>query len=1412
MVKSQSPLNVDEARKKLEELSPERRALLAQLLRKKAGEQEGGGRRAEPELPEIVPAPADRYAPFPLTELQQAYWFGRTSAFEMGAVASCAYVEVERAGLDLERFNRAWERLTARHDMLRAVVLPDGRQQVLETVPPYQVEVLDLRSQPAEAREARLKEISAAILDHLRPADEWPLYDIRAARLDEDRTRLHFRFDLLAFDAASITKLFRELTVLYDNPDAVLNPLEITYRDYVLAARKILDTPLYKRSREYWMNRLASLPPAPDLPLAKSPGAVDKPQFSRRRSRVDADAWSRLKKRAAQVDVTPTGVLLTIFADVLATWSKSPRLTINIPLFNRLNLHPQINDIVGYFDTLLLLGFDPAPDATFEARAKRAQAQIWSDLEHRYVDGVEVLRELANLKGSQTEARMPVVFTSVIDEKFDAVVSQFGKITRGVNPTSQVWLDLHVDELDGDLIIKWDAVDELFPPGVMDEMLEAFVRMVRRLAGGEAAWHKIERDLLPPPQVEMQKKYNDTGAPLPQGLLQDRIEAQVRLRPDHPAVIAGNQVLSYQEVYRRANRIGRWLRDQGARPNQLVAIVMEKGWEQAAGVLGVIHSGAAYLPIDPEFPKDRIWHLLDHGQVRFVLTQSWIQKKLEWPASVQVMCVDDDNAWAGMADDRLDPVQNPRDLAYVIYTSGSTGLPKGVMEEHEGVLNTVVDINQRFGVTHEDRGFLLSSLGFDLSVYDIFGLLSAGGTIVFPDPAGVRDPAHWAEQIERHWVTIWNTVPALMQLLVDYVSGQGKRLAPTLRLALLSGDWIPVNLPDQIRSLGNGPRVISLGGATEASIWSILYPIERVDPAWKSIPYGRPMVNQRFYVLNETLEPCPAWVAGELYIGGIGLARGYWRDEEKTNARFITHPRTGERLYRTGDLGRFLPDGNIEFIGRADFQVKIRGYRIELGEIENILTQHPAVREAVVTAVGQSQKDKRLVAYIVPEAPAREVEGGIPEAPMAKSGNGRSAGDGAVLTDPLKRMEFKLKHHGIRKDVDKPSVNLPKHQNSEIAREAYLGRQSYRRFLESPLLLERFGRFLDCLSRLEIEHSPLPKYRYPSAGGLYPVQVYLYVKPGRVEGVPGGTYYYHPEQHRLVQISAEARIPHDIHTPNNLDIFDSSAFSIFLVGRMKAIRPLYGEQSRDFCLLEAGYMSQLLMEAAAEWDIGLCPIGGVEFSRVREAFGLDEGHEYLHCLFGGAIEPAQKRVFSFLEESTSSSMMMTLPASVRHGADDLSPENLRNYLAEKLPDYMIPVAFVRLEALPLSSNGKVDRRALPEPDGPQADSGVAFVQPETDIEKTIAAVWKEALDTDRVGLDDNFFDLGGNSLRIIQVHMKLRERVKKELALVDLFRFPTIRALSVFFSQEEDSRAEMTDSVSRADTRRALRSRRPPVR
>ncbi len=456
-----------------------------------------------------------------------------------------------------------------------------------------------------------------------------------------------------------------------------------------------------------------------------------------------------------------------------------------------------------------------------------------------------------------------------------------------------------------------------------------------------------------------------TEPPVPSGMLHTWFWDQLERRGAEAAVIDESLTLTYRDLDLRAARIARWLIDNGAQPNQLVAIVMEKGWEQVVAALAVMYSGAAYLPIDPAFPPQRINYLLGNGEVRLALTQSSLQNRVQWPQGVAHLEVDREPP----ADSSISrtAVQTPSDLAYVIYTSGSTGTPKGVAIEHRSALNTIVDINRRFAVLPDDRIFALSSLSFDLSVYDIFGTLAAGAAIVLPRGNAARDPSKWVPLMAQSGVSIWNSAPALMEMLVEYIADRPGMLPPGLRLVMLSGDWIPLSLPDRIRDLAAGARVVSLGGATEASIWSIAYSIDRVDPQWKSIPYGKPLASQRVMVLDGALEPRPTWVPGDLYIGGEGLARGYWRDEEKTAAAFIIHPSTGDRLYRTGDLGRYLPDGNIEFLGRNDTQVKIRGHRIELEEIEAVLERHPGIRMAAVQAIGDSSSNRRLVAYVAPE-------------------------------------------------------------------------------------------------------------------------------------------------------------------------------------------------------------------------------------------------------------------------------------------------------------------------------------------------------------------------------------------------------------------------------------------------------------
>jgi amino acid adenylation domain-containing protein len=416
--------------------------------------------------------------------------------------------------------------------------------------------------------------------------------------------------------------------------------------------------------------------------------------------------------------------------------------------------------------------------------------------------------------------------------------------------------------------------------------------------------------------------------------------------------------------------------------NGVIAVVMEKGWEQVVACLSILRIGHAYLPMDAKsWSEHRIRQVLEISEAVAVLTQGrYLESETgSWLKTVSIPVVTIDDKLLTLKDEEIDEKEivsyNPRfqplstdQLAYLIYTSGSTGLPKGVCCHHKGAMNTIYDLNDHFEVTSADKILGLSSLSFDLSVYDIFGMLASGGCLVLPAASTVSppDPAEWYNIVVSEGVTIWNTVPAFMELLVTHLEIIGSRLPDCLRLIYMSGDWIPINLPSRIRAVSDRKdlKIISMGGATEASIWSNIFEIEAegsgIPEGWTSVPYGQPMRNQEMYILNEKLEPCELWVTGGIYIGGVGVAHGYYKNEDRTKYHFITHPKTGEKLFRTGDLGRIRPGGLLEILGREDNQVKVNGFRIELGEIEKTLLQHDKVQNSVVTVQNNS-----LCAYIV---------------------------------------------------------------------------------------------------------------------------------------------------------------------------------------------------------------------------------------------------------------------------------------------------------------------------------------------------------------------------------------------------------------------------------------------------------------
>ena len=922
---------------------------------------------------QVQPEPEFWNQPFPLTDIQQAYWVGRQMNRDLGGVSTHHYYEIDAHALDMRRLNAALARLIAQQGMLPMAVLPDGRQQIAPQVE-FQIWETDLRTLQPETAEGRLLDIRAEMSHQVLPADQAPLLDIRASHLPQQITRIHLSFDGLALDFESRRRFMRLWGQLYNQPDFPLPDLEVSFRDYVQAFEALRQTPAYDQRRTAVFAALDQLPPAPQLPMVQTPAQISETRFKRLDWHLPARAWGRIRAQAESHGLTTSGLLLGIYVDVLRFWSGQSEMTINLTAFDRRFSHPQLEHVLGDFTTLTLapaVGHDPS-DPLIE-RVRQLSRVVWESLDNP-VSGIEVLRERARRLGQQ-QAQMPVVFTSALGRENlldPAPLDWLGQVQVTVSQTPQVWLDLIVEEIEGRLHVHWNFVEGLFPEGMMADMLSAFGRWISALADLPGAWDYDWRQtvalLLPIEQRQMMTAANDTSADLPGGSLLDGFMAQVAQQPEASALIGDGLRLRYAELDRWARALGRQLRESGARPNQLVAIVMEKGWEQIVAVLGVLYSGAAYLPIDAATPGDRLAELLADAETSLAVTQRRLEAQIPWPVTIQRFSIEVDDPPDSTAD--LDVINDPGDIAYVIYTSGSTGMPKGVAMDHAGVNTTLQDLISRFALSPQDRVLALTPLTFDLSVFDVFAVLTAGGSLVVPEESALRDPARVAAWMESEQVNLWNSVPTLMGLLLDYLYEQNAPAPGRLRLVMLSGDWIPVPMPDRVRANYPQADLYSLGGATEAAIWSILYEIGKVEPDWNSIPYGTAMQNQQMHVLNEIHEPNPVGVPGELYISGAGLAKGYWRDPQKTAAAFTLHPQSGERLYRTGDLARYRPEGWIELLGRVDFQVKVRGFRVDLGEIQIVLESHPAVQQAIARAFGDRFEEKRLIAYVIPDAGA----------------------------------------------------------------------------------------------------------------------------------------------------------------------------------------------------------------------------------------------------------------------------------------------------------------------------------------------------------------------------------------------------------------------------------------------------------
>jgi len=1303
---------------------------------------------------------------FPLTSIQEAYWVGRRDNIKMGGISTHLYQEIISEKLDLARFETAWNQLIERHDILRTIISSDATQKVLKEVPYYHIKTLDLANVTETVKKQKVKMFRSEMSHQVLDSEQWPIFDIRCIKLDEKQTNVFLSFDLLIMDGKSIDLLSNEWFALYNNPNIILPEINSSFYEYVKEYTESKKSTQYAKDLEYWKQKIPYFSPASHLPTAQDVKLQKSHKFIRYETQLDSKRWKHLQQILSKYQLDSTSFIVAVYTEIINMWSDSKAMTLNLSTVDRIAKGKKYKNTMGQFASTLLLDLSIEKENSFKDQVQKIQEKLYTDLKHRSVSGVDVLREL-NKVSDTGNVSMPIVFTR--HNSFGEVgkgsnhLAWLGKSNYAITQTPQVSMDYQLYEYGNEFTIVWDVADELFPEGMIQDMFDAHIKLLNLLVTDQNIWNKTSGELaqllLPNKDKILYQSINKTDEVHSGKLLYDDFMRHTQAHPKQLAVICDDRTLSYHELEQESAIVSNWLLEKGVKKNELVAIVMAKNWEQVVAVLGVLRAGASYLPLDPSLPKERLDHLLTEGNIHLSLSIPWWNESIEWPKQIETYiiggsCTEGSDYFSNKV---LNVDINPSDLAYVIYTSGSTGTPKGVMISHENAINTIDDIIKRFSINSDDKLLSLASLSFDLSVFDIFGMLSSGGTIVMSTLHKIKDPSHWLEVVKDHHITIWNSVPALMLLLCEYTNHQNLTLDP-LRLILLSGDWIPLNLPRQIKECSDHAEIISLGGATEASIWSIMYKIEHIDPSWTSIPYGTPLRNQHIYIYNTDLELCPIWVPGEIYIGGKGVGLGYWKNEALSKESFITHPKTGEHLYKTGDIGRLHPGGFIEFLGRKDTQLKIRGFRVEAGEIEITLEKHPGVSKAIVLPAESGKEKNHLMAYVLREQTQRLTSEELHQLckdklpdymqpsrfivldafPLTSNGkinrqalllhidteertqpgnkdNGEFNSDtlyrvkrcvseilhiddfqdrdnffnlGAtsidvirlinrldqefglrlaadhiynasnfidlstiidkktnntilsvsssahltvdspskiydVILDPLDREKFKKGKHNLRTNLDETkSITLPHAESNLMLEKLWASRKSHRHFSEEYVPLKSISKLFNCL-KVKV-YNDKDRYAYGSAGGLYPLQVYIYAKPNRMNDLEAGIYYYQPIEHCFIEVSSEARIKGEIYdTLINRPIFDEAAFVVFLIADLSAIEPMYGERSTHYATIEAGLMTQLLEENAPLSGLGLCQIGELNFDLIKEQFKLSDNHILVHSLLGGKVEKLQ---------------------------------------------------------------------------------------------------------------------------------------------------------------------------------------------
>jgi len=1059
---------------------------------------------------------------FPLSYAQQRLWF--LDQLEPGSPFYNIFDTLSFDGpLNVRALEQSLNEVVQRHETLRtSFATIDG--QPVQVIAPYlslALPVVDLRQLAQSERDFEADRLFSE--ESERPFDltRGPLLRVRLLCLGDAHHVLLLTMHHIISDGWSLGVLSRELRALYEaystGRPSPLAELSIQYADFTVWQRKWLQGEVLEAQLAYWREQLAGAPSVLKLPTDRARPSVQNFRGANQWLRLPQPLADALKTLSQRQGGTLFMTLLAAFNVLLYRYTNQQDLVVGSPIAGR--NRAETEQLIGFFVNTLVMRTDLSGDPTFIDvlnRIKEVSLGAYAHQDLPFEKLVEVVQPERSLSHHPLfQVMFQLISTESANEQDDDGVIDQELIETDelevVEGTSKFDMGLDVFESGGKLTAAIEYSTDLYEHSTIRRVLFHFKNLLQSIVAEPSSRISALPFLSSAERNQILVAWNSTGSEFPaEKCIHELFESQVERTPDAIVVVSESDHLTYAALNARANKLAHYLRRRGVVPEALVGICMERSSDMLVGLLGILKAGGAYVPLDPGYPKHRLASMLEDSQTVVLLTQERLLSVL--PEHAQpIVCVDRD--WEQIeteSETNFSSGVKPLNLAYVIYTSGSTGRPKGVMIQHRSLVNWTSRAAIEYGFRSDDRILQFSSISFDTAAEEIYPCLTLGATVVLRSDAMSISIAKFLEKCREWKITILDLPTAFWHELTWELATQNLRLPTAVRLVITGGEKAqPERLSMWHRSVRGDVRLMQGYGPTEVTVVATIADLSKhkaTETTLREVPIGRAIGNAQTYILDQHQQVVPVGVAGELYIGGEGLARGYQRSPSLTAERFLPNPfsrKGGERLYRTGDVARYLINGEIEFLGRADAQVKIRGYRIELGEIEALLRDFAEVRGAVVMAREETPDDKRLVAYLV------------------------------------------------------------------------------------------------------------------------------------------------------------------------------------------------ADQSNGFSL-----------------------------------------------------------------------------------------NGVRRALSEKLPDYMMPSAFVLLDELPLTPNGKVDRKALPEPSRNGHDASSPHVAPRTEMERLIASIWQEVFLVEALSVYSNFFDLGGHSLTLVRVHSMLRDRLPKEISMIDMFRYPTINSLSDYLSQD----------------------------